>query len=147
MWWRCLLKARLTHNCWQDCKPCPSLHKLGQVLARDRRLDAQLRVRLQTLESLPPDTPAEVWLPTEVPEGTAELLWANMYLHLSPDPEALLRLWQRAGGKFGLVTGRNSHIVNVRAAELGIATEASDDPLKAALALVDQIAARSTPSR
>lgn len=31
-----------------------------------------------------------------------------------------IKLWQRAGGKFGLVTGRNSHIVNVRAAELGI---------------------------
>jgi 3-deoxy-D-manno-octulosonate 8-phosphate phosphatase (KDO 8-P phosphatase) len=31
-----------------------------------------------------------------------------------------IRLWQRAGGKFGVVTGRNSHIVNVRAAELGI---------------------------
>lgn len=44
-------------------RACPSLHKLGQVLARDRRLDAQLRVRLQTLESLPPETPAEVWLP------------------------------------------------------------------------------------
>ena len=31
-----------------------------------------------------------------------------------------IKLWQRAGGKFGVVTGRNSHIVNVRAAELGI---------------------------
>lgn len=31
-----------------------------------------------------------------------------------------IRLWQRAGGRFGIVTGRNSHIVNVRAAELGI---------------------------
>ena len=31
-----------------------------------------------------------------------------------------IKLWQRAGGKFGLITGRNSHIVNVRAAELGI---------------------------
>ncbi len=31
-----------------------------------------------------------------------------------------IKLWQRAGGKFGLVTGRNSHIVNVRATELGI---------------------------
>jgi len=31
-----------------------------------------------------------------------------------------IKLWQQAGGKFGLVTGRNSHIVNVRAAELGI---------------------------
>ena len=32
-----------------------------------------------------------------------------------------IKLWQRAGGKFGLVTGRSSHIVNVRASELGIA--------------------------
>lgn len=31
-----------------------------------------------------------------------------------------IKLWQRAGGKFGLITGRNSHIVNVRANELGI---------------------------
>ena len=31
-----------------------------------------------------------------------------------------IKLWQRAGGKFGVVTGRSSHIVNVRAAELGI---------------------------
>ncbi|HQU42200.1 MAG: phenylphosphate carboxylase subunit delta [Planctomycetia bacterium 21-64-5] len=31
-----------------------------------------------------------------------------------------IKLWQWAGGKFGIVTGRNSHIVNVRAAELGI---------------------------
>jgi len=33
---------------------CPSLHKLGQVMARDRRLDPALRRWLQTLESLPP---------------------------------------------------------------------------------------------
>ena len=32
---------------------CPTLHKLGQVLARDPRLDPVLRRRLQTLESLP----------------------------------------------------------------------------------------------
>jgi 3-deoxy-D-manno-octulosonate 8-phosphate phosphatase (KDO 8-P phosphatase) len=31
-----------------------------------------------------------------------------------------IKLWQRAGGTFGLVTGRSSHIVKVRAAELGI---------------------------
>lgn len=31
-----------------------------------------------------------------------------------------IRLWQWAGGKFGIITGRSSHIVNVRAAELGI---------------------------
>jgi ubiquinone biosynthesis protein len=36
---------------------CPALHKLGQILARDRRLDAELRRQLQRLESLPPTTP------------------------------------------------------------------------------------------
>lgn len=36
---------------------CPTLHKLGQVIARHRGLNAELRTRLQTLESLPPATP------------------------------------------------------------------------------------------
>ena len=31
-----------------------------------------------------------------------------------------IRLWQKAGGRFGIITGRNSHIVNLRALELGI---------------------------
>lgn len=31
---------------------CPTLHKLGQVLARDRRLSLEFRHRLQTLESI-----------------------------------------------------------------------------------------------
>ncbi|QPF72666.1 biotin synthase [Roseateles sp. DAIF2] len=44
-----------------------------------------------------------VWLPTEVEAGAAELLWANMYLHLSPDPEALLALWHRALAVDGFV--------------------------------------------
>jgi ubiquinone biosynthesis protein len=33
---------------------CPTLHKLGQVVGHDKRLDAELRERLQSLESLPP---------------------------------------------------------------------------------------------
>ncbi len=33
---------------------CPTLHKLGQVLARQRHLDESLRQRLKTLESMPP---------------------------------------------------------------------------------------------
>lgn len=36
---------------------CPTLHKLGQVVARDQRLAPELRQRLQGLESLPPTTP------------------------------------------------------------------------------------------
>lgn len=31
-----------------------------------------------------------------------------------------IRLWQRAGYKFGLITGRSSHIVKIRAAELDV---------------------------
>ncbi len=38
-------------------RSCPALHKLGQVLARDRRLSPELRRHLQELESLPPSVP------------------------------------------------------------------------------------------
>jgi ubiquinone biosynthesis protein len=36
---------------------CPALHKLGQIVARDRRLSAELREHLQELESLSPSVP------------------------------------------------------------------------------------------
>lgn len=39
---------------------CPVLHKLGQVLARDRRLAWPLREQLQMLESMPPSVPTAV---------------------------------------------------------------------------------------
>ncbi len=35
---------------------CPTLHKLGQVVARNQNLDQELRSRLQTLESMPVTT-------------------------------------------------------------------------------------------
>lgn len=35
---------------------CPTLHKLGQVVARNQNLDGELRRRLQTLESMPVTT-------------------------------------------------------------------------------------------
>jgi ubiquinone biosynthesis protein len=38
---------------------CPALHKLGQVLARNRHLNPDLRRHLQELESLEPHTPIE----------------------------------------------------------------------------------------
>jgi ubiquinone biosynthesis protein len=38
-------------------RQCPTLHKLGQVMARDRRLAPELRENLQGLESLEPTTP------------------------------------------------------------------------------------------
>ncbi len=40
-------------------RSCPALHKLGQILARDRRLAPELRQHLQELESLPPSIPFE----------------------------------------------------------------------------------------
>jgi YrbI family 3-deoxy-D-manno-octulosonate 8-phosphate phosphatase len=49
-----------------------------------------------------------------------------------------LRLWQRAGGRVGLVTGRSSHVVQLRADELGIGIvrQGVDDKLEAAGAIV-----------
>src|SRR5215471_10459488 len=38
-------------------RSCPALHKMGQILARDRRLSAELRKHLQELESLPASVP------------------------------------------------------------------------------------------
>jgi ubiquinone biosynthesis protein len=42
---------------------CPALHKIGQILARNRHLDLELRRHLQELEILEPHTPAEEWRP------------------------------------------------------------------------------------
>ncbi|MEA2632155.1 MAG: ubiquinone biosynthesis protein, partial [Chloroflexota bacterium] len=41
-------------------RACPVLHKLGQVLARDRRLGPRLRGQLQRLESMEPRVPIDV---------------------------------------------------------------------------------------
>ena len=51
-----------------------------------------------------------------------------------------LRLWQRAGGRTGIVTGRSSHVVQVRAEELGISIvrQGIDDKLGAASTIVSE---------
>src|SRR5262245_16247687 len=49
--------ARAPQRLAELARSCPALHKLGQVLARDRRLSPELRRHLQGLESLPPSTP------------------------------------------------------------------------------------------
>jgi ubiquinone biosynthesis protein len=41
-------------------RSCPALHKLGQSLARDRRLSAELRGHLQQLESIPPSVDVDI---------------------------------------------------------------------------------------
>jgi ubiquinone biosynthesis protein len=40
-------------------RACPALHKIGQILARNRHLDLELRRHLQGLETLEPHTPIE----------------------------------------------------------------------------------------
>jgi ubiquinone biosynthesis protein len=54
----------LLHRLVLFLRACPALHKLAQVIARDRHLDPELRRHLQQLESLEPHTPVEQWRPT-----------------------------------------------------------------------------------
>ena len=52
-----------------------------------------------------------------------------------------IKLWQRAGYKFGLVTGRGSHIVKIRAAELGIdiVRQTAEDKLPATQEILHEL--------
>ena len=52
-----------------------------------------------------------------------------------------IRLWQRAGYQFGLITGRSSHIVKIRAAELGveIVRQTAEDKLPVAQEILAQL--------
>jgi 3-deoxy-D-manno-octulosonate 8-phosphate phosphatase (KDO 8-P phosphatase) len=50
-----------------------------------------------------------------------------------------IKLWRRAGYRFGVITGRSSHIVRMRAAELGI--EIVRQGVEDKLAVVEQIVA------
>jgi YrbI family 3-deoxy-D-manno-octulosonate 8-phosphate phosphatase len=52
-----------------------------------------------------------------------------------------IRLWQRAGHRFGMITGRGSQVVKIRAAELdvGIVRQGSDDKLPVVREVIDQL--------
>jgi 3-deoxy-D-manno-octulosonate 8-phosphate phosphatase (KDO 8-P phosphatase) len=52
-----------------------------------------------------------------------------------------IKLWQKAGYRFGLVTGRSSHIVKIRAAELGvdIVRQTVEDKLPAVQEITQQL--------
>jgi len=52
-----------------------------------------------------------------------------------------VRLWQKAGYRFGLITLRSSHVVQVRARELGIEIlrQAADDKLAALREILQQL--------
>lgn len=57
--WALPLSTPPTRRLGLVLRRCPTLHKLGQMLARDRRLTPELRQNLQELESLEPTTPLE----------------------------------------------------------------------------------------
>lgn len=48
------LSATLSERLGAIARACPVLHKLGQIVARDQRIAAELRDQLRLLESLPP---------------------------------------------------------------------------------------------
>jgi len=52
-----------------------------------------------------------------------------------------IKLWQRSGFQFGIITARTSHIVKVRAAELGVELlrQGFEDKLKAVREISDQL--------
>jgi YrbI family 3-deoxy-D-manno-octulosonate 8-phosphate phosphatase len=52
-----------------------------------------------------------------------------------------IKLWQRTGHKFGIITARSSHIVKLRFAELGvdIVRQGSTDKLPVAMQIIDEL--------
>jgi ubiquinone biosynthesis protein len=69
--------SRIEQRITETARFSPVLHKLGQVLARDRRLPLELRRALQHLESMPPSVGPEVvkgWVEAEIgPLGRHQL--------------------------------------------------------------------------
>jgi 3-deoxy-D-manno-octulosonate 8-phosphate phosphatase (KDO 8-P phosphatase) len=52
-----------------------------------------------------------------------------------------IKLWQRSGHKFGIITARSSHIVKIRMAELGVelVRQGSDNKLPVGIQLIDEL--------
>lgn len=83
---------------------CPALHKLAQVLARDRRLPPDLRRHLQTLETMAPshDLPLS-WLRAEIEREIGPLAALGIVLDEEPLAEASVAVvvpfvWRPASG-------------------------------------------------
>lgn len=88
---------------------CPVLHKLGQVLARDRRLAADLRLKLQRLETMQPLPGAADWVPGALAAEIGSLAGHGIALDAQPLAEASVAMvvpftW-RGGGSDGPTRG------------------------------------------
>jgi ubiquinone biosynthesis protein len=86
---------------------CPTLHKIGQVVARDRRLDPDLRRTLQRLESLPSDQ-SVAGLRPGIERELGDLDRAGITLDPEPLAEASVAVvvgftWQGGRGVFKLL--------------------------------------------
>lgn len=79
------------------------IRSVEPVEALRQRSLAEARASRGWLAALRRSEPAAPQLPDELEPEAADLLWANMYLHLSPDPQALLARWQRALAVDGFV--------------------------------------------
>ncbi len=79
----------------------PVLHKLGQVLARDRRLSGDLRAQLQTLESMPAGWTSEelcVWVQRELgPAALADVAFPEPPLAEASVAVVLPMEWRPSG--------------------------------------------------
>lgn len=52
-----------------------------------------------------------------------------------------IKLWQRAGHQFGIITARSSHVVKIRMTELGIETirQGSENKLQVGMQLIEEL--------
>ncbi len=81
---------------------CPALHKLGQVMARDRRLPVRFRRLLQQLETMKPAHDLE-WIPGELDRELGPLSRLNVSIDEQPLAEASVAvvvpfLWRDGAG-------------------------------------------------
>jgi ubiquinone biosynthesis protein len=91
--------ATLFKRVGQLVRSCPALHKLGQTLARDRRLLPALRIQLQRLESLPPSIPLSVIGDTLSRElGPLERLGVSLHLPALAEASVAVVVPFRANG-------------------------------------------------
>ena len=106
---------------------CPTLHKLGQVLARHQTLPQALRQQLQTLETLPPTTPvAEIRqvLRPELPQLPASLTLGEAALAEGSVAVVLPFTWSESGHRqHGVFKVLKSNVEQYLAEEIAIWAE------------------------
>ena len=80
--------ASMIHRIVAVMHHCPTLHKMGQVVARHEKLDPELRHRLQRLETMEPTTPLSAIMPILEHEQLPGLAGEGIQLAAAPLAEA-----------------------------------------------------------